>query len=115
MFRQKLSDTSSNQKDFAVRNTTTTMFVLDGLFPYTTYEIKVKSNYGQECKEYSVSSSPTVIAITSPAGPMPPRDVRLDNVAATTVRLVWDAPAYVNGTLEKYRVDFYNSTKQKYT
>ena len=45
-------------------------------------------------------------------GPTPPRKVQLDSLTATTVRVMWNVPAYVNGTIDKYRVDFRNSTNK---
>ena len=68
MFRPTSSD-NSNQKNFMMRNTSTTTFVLDQLFPFTTYEIKMKANYNtSDCNEYSVSSSPIVTGTTNATG-----------------------------------------------
>ena len=44
--------------------------------------------------------------------PTPPKNVRFDSLTAKTVRIEWDAPAYVNGTIDSYLVNFHNSTNK---
>lgn len=81
-------------------------FTITDLVPYHTYKV----NIAAQSDLLTGPSSDPVFFTTLEAAPSPPQSLRVLDVSSESFTLEWEAPANINGVLNRYTV-FYNNSK----
>ncbi|XP_068132972.1 phosphatidylinositol phosphatase PTPRQ isoform X2 [Hyperolius riggenbachi] len=99
---------SSNSTLILSQNTSSTVFTLTDLNPFTLYRISVRAytifGHGNQ-------STPILSIKTSETAPSsPPHDLLYRNLSSTRVLLTWKPPIHANGIILFYKIIYWNST-----
>ncbi|XP_063605613.1 protogenin B-like [Penaeus indicus] len=100
---------SPNPAEAKFARSETTEIVITGLVPFSTYEFSVRAHESE--KTYGPFSHP-VQAMTMGNLPSSPEDFMYEPTDASTIRLKWNPPEQLTGTLKKYEI-LYSLDKQK--
>ncbi|XP_063303215.1 phosphatidylinositol phosphatase PTPRQ [Pelobates fuscus] len=98
----------TNSTSIFALNTTSTVFTLRNLNPYTLYSISVQSytRFGHGNKTTAAMSVRT--SETAPSSP--PYNVLYRNISSTKVLLTWEPPMHANGIILFYKINYWNSS-----
>ncbi|XP_069830095.1 phosphatidylinositol phosphatase PTPRQ isoform X3 [Dendropsophus ebraccatus] len=98
----------TNSTLILAQNTTSTIFTITDLNPYTLYRISVRAytQFG-----HGNQSTPILSVKTSETAPSsPPYDLLYRNLSSTRVLLTWQPPIFANGIILFYKINYWNSS-----
>ncbi|KAM8974303.1 LOW QUALITY PROTEIN: phosphatidylinositol phosphatase PTPRQ [Pelodytes ibericus] len=96
----------TNSTVLLAENSTSTMFSISGLNPYTLYNISVRAYTKFGHGDQTTSSLSVRTSETAPSSP--PYNLLYRNISSTKVLLTWEPPVLANGIIIFYKITYWN-------